>query len=297
MFVTMEVELTDKLYRIQAVDRARKIPSLNYLFDKSTEVYDRVKGVNTFVNWVFDMVENVVNTVIEKSSPVARLIEKPIYTLDKTLCQGLDFMEIKLPIIKEESKQILDRTKSIVTDHLGPAVKTLSNFKHETEQKVEIMILLAYYKAHYLRLYSWQQADRVMSTETGINILKTVDNTTHFVELILDKYLPATQEEIEEDTVELCSEHAKLHHTLERLTEFGNRASRRIYLAFVEHSQYMYKIEILILILYAVIVIQTMKVLEMLFAGALKLFSSYRYLFFRAFTHVTMDLFVTTTKS
>lgn len=62
------------------------------------------------------------------------------------------------------------------------------------------MILLTYYKVHYLRLYSWQQADRVMSTQTGISILKTVDNTTHLVELILDKYLPASNEEIEEDT-------------------------------------------------------------------------------------------------
>lgn len=62
------------------------------------------------------------------------------------------------------------------------------------------MILLTYYKVHYLRLYSWQQADRVMSTETGISILKTVDNTTHLVELILDKYLPASHDEIQEDT-------------------------------------------------------------------------------------------------
>ena len=29
-----------------------------------------------------------------------------------------------------------------------------------------------------------------MSTETGINILKTVDNTTDLAELMLDKYLP-----------------------------------------------------------------------------------------------------------
>ncbi|XP_035723513.1 perilipin-2-like [Vespa mandarinia] len=282
----MEVKLTDRLYRIQSVDRARKIPSLNYLFDKSTKVYDRMKGANTFVNWAFDMVENVVNIVIEKSTPVARLMEKPIYTLDKTLCQGFDFMEVKLPIIKEEPKEILDRTKSFVTNHLRPAVKTFSDLKHETKQKVRIMILLTYYKVHYLRLYSWQQADRVMSTQTGISILKTVDNTTHLVELILDKYLPASHEEIEEDTEELCSEHAKLHHTVERLTEFGSRASRRIYLALVEHSQHMYKIEILILILYALIVIQTMKVLEILFTFVFKLFSSYAYFFFLGILHI-----------
>lgn len=103
----METELPDQFYRIQAVDRARKIPSVNYLWDKSTEVYERVKGTNTFLNWAFDTVESVVNTMIEKSLPVAKLIEKPIYTLDKTLCQGIDFVEVKLPIIKEEPKQVI----------------------------------------------------------------------------------------------------------------------------------------------------------------------------------------------
>lgn len=58
------------------------------------------------------------------------------------------------------------------------------------------MTLLTYYKVHYFRIYSWQQADKVMSTETGISILKTVDSTTDLAELMLDKYLPATYEEL-----------------------------------------------------------------------------------------------------
>lgn len=41
-----------------------------------------------------------------------------------------------------------------------------------------------------MRVYSWQQADKMMSTETGINILKTVDSTTDLAEIMLDKYLP-----------------------------------------------------------------------------------------------------------
>lgn len=39
-----------------------------------------------------------------------------------------------------------------------------------------------------------------MSTETGINILKTVDNTTDFAEIMLDKYLPPPEEEIHINT-------------------------------------------------------------------------------------------------
>lgn len=78
----------------------------------------------------------------------------------------------------------------MVSVHLRPAVKTFTDLKHETKHKVKIMKLHTYCKIHYLRTYSWQQADRVMSTETGINILKTIDSTTDFIELILDKYLP-----------------------------------------------------------------------------------------------------------
>ncbi|XP_011268368.1 lipid storage droplets surface-binding protein 2 [Camponotus floridanus] len=270
---TMETKFPDQFYRIQAVDRARKIPSVNYLWDKSTEVYERVKGTNTFLNWAFDTVESVVNTMIEKSLPIARLMEKPIYTLDKTLCQGIDFVEVKLPIIKEEPKQILNRTKSIVSKRIRPAVKIFIDLKQGTKQRVRVMTLFTYYKVHYLRVYSWQQADKVMSTETGINILKTVDNTTEFAEIMLDKYLPPPEEEIYINTEKLCSEHAKLHHTMERLGEFSNRAWRRIYYAMMERLQHMYKIEILILVLHALVIIQAIKFLESVVNLIFKLFS------------------------
>lgn len=102
----MEVESSNYIYKIQVINRARKIPSVNYLWDKSTEVYGRLKETNVFVHWAFNTVENVFNTMIEKSLPIAKLIEKPINTIDKTLCQGLDYIEVKLPIIKEEPEQV-----------------------------------------------------------------------------------------------------------------------------------------------------------------------------------------------
>lgn len=102
----MDSTLSEQSCKIHAIDRALQIPSVNYLWDKSTEVYGRVKGVNTFTNWAFDTIEMMLTAVITKSLPVARLMEKPIYNLDKTLCHGIDFVEIKLPIIKEDPKQV-----------------------------------------------------------------------------------------------------------------------------------------------------------------------------------------------
>lgn len=102
----MEIESSNYIYKIQVINRARKIPSVNYLWDKSTEVYGRLKETNVLVHWAFNTVENVFNTMIEKSLPITKLIEKPINTIDKTLCQGLDYIEIKLPIIKEEPEQV-----------------------------------------------------------------------------------------------------------------------------------------------------------------------------------------------
>lgn len=71
----------------------------------------------------------------------------------------------------------------------------------------------------------------------------------------------------------LCSEHVKLHHTMERLSEFSTRAYRRIYYALMERLQHMYKIEILILVLHALVVIQAIKFLESVVSFIFKLFS------------------------
>ncbi|XP_043281771.1 lipid storage droplets surface-binding protein 2-like isoform X2 [Venturia canescens] len=258
----MENESFEELFKIRSIDRALRIPSVSYLWDKSTKAYGKVKGANVFINWAFDTMENVVGAVIVRTLPVARLMEGPIYNLDKTLCQGLDFVEVKLPIIKEEPKEILDRTKSLVTDHLRPAVQTFMDLKEETEQRVKIIRLHTSYKVHYLRVYSWRQADKVMSTETGINILRTVDNTTVLAELMLDKYLPAAEDENYEAEEMQCCDHDNLHHTIIRLSEFGSRATRRIYFAVMDRLQHMYKIEILIVLIHVLVVIRVIKILE-----------------------------------
>lgn len=74
-------------------------------------------------------------------------------------------------------------------------IETIQRLKQEAEQKLKIIKLQTYYRAHYFRIYSWQQADKVMSTETGMNILETVDNTTYFAESILNRYLPPLLDE------------------------------------------------------------------------------------------------------
>lgn len=239
----MEVGSSKHMCKIEAVNRARKIPTVNYLWDKSTEVYGHVKETNVFVHWACNTMENLVDTMIEKSLPVAKLIEKPICTLDKTLCQGIDYVEVKLPIIKEEPEQIINQTKSFVSECLKPAVETFTNLKKGTKHKVKVIKLHTYYKVHYLRMYSWQQADRIMSTETGISILKTVDSTADFVELILDKYLLVPYDFHPNETERFCNEDAKLHHTVRRLSEFRSRVSERIHFALTEYHR-IYRTEV-----------------------------------------------------
>lgn len=95
--------------------------------------------------------------------------------------------------------QILDRTKLIVLESIGPAFRTFKELKEGTEEYVSVIKIRTLYKVHYLRSYSWRQADRVMSTEAGVTILKTLDETAELAELLLDKYLPALDEEELED--------------------------------------------------------------------------------------------------
>lgn len=60
-----------------------------------------------------------------------------------------------------------------------------------------------------------------------------------------------------------------------RLSEFGSRATRRIYVAFMDRLQHMYKIEILIIIIHALVVIQAIKLVETLLNFVLKTVNDY----------------------
>lgn len=71
----------------------------------------------------------------------------------------------------------------------------------------------------------------------------------------------------------LCSEHAKLHHTMERLSGFSIRASRRIYFALMEKFRNTYKIETLILILHGLVIVQMITILEVIISSIFKLVS------------------------
>lgn len=63
-------------------------------------------------------------------------------------------------------------------------------------------------------------------------------------------------------TEDQCCDHDNLHHTIIRLSEFGSRATRRIYLAVMDRLQHMYKIEILIVLIHVLVVIRVIKILE-----------------------------------
>lgn len=104
---SFSLENVSRNHRIQAFDRALEIPSVNYLWYKSAEVYTRVKCVNRVVRRALDTLENAVSVVAQSAMPVARLMEKPIFTLDRSLCQGIDFVQFKLPIVKEDPMRVI----------------------------------------------------------------------------------------------------------------------------------------------------------------------------------------------
>ncbi|KAF7995337.1 hypothetical protein HCN44_006444 [Aphidius gifuensis] len=120
----MDSELSYKYYKIKTIDKASII---NIAWDKSIKIYEKVKNVYVLTNWAFDIIE----IILEKSLTIVRFIEKPIYNIDKELCRGIDFVEVKLPIIKENPAQILEKI-------YRPALQIFVDFKNETEQRVTL---------------------------------------------------------------------------------------------------------------------------------------------------------------
>lgn len=95
---------------LKVIDRVKELPIVEIALIKSAETYYKVKDSNALVNWALTTAETSLNTAkkqaIPIAAPIAKKLESPIGFVDNTLCFGLDKIEEKVPLVKEQPAQV-----------------------------------------------------------------------------------------------------------------------------------------------------------------------------------------------
>ncbi|KPU75043.1 uncharacterized protein Dana_GF21059, isoform C [Drosophila ananassae] len=178
----------DLLPHLESLERIIKLPVVNAAWDKSQDVYGKVKGKNRVFEWALTAAEDCVTRAVTTAAPFVTKLDKPIAYVDQTLVKGIDKLEVKAPIIKDTPQEIYNQAKSKVIDVVQPHLERVVKFKAAGQQK-----------AASLKDLAWQKANEVLATQYGSLAVNGVDTTTALAERLLEYYFPKCESDVEED--------------------------------------------------------------------------------------------------
>ncbi|XP_026848389.1 lipid storage droplets surface-binding protein 2 isoform X3 [Drosophila persimilis] len=178
----------DLLPHLESLERIIKLPVVNAAWDKSQDVYGKVKGKNRVFEWALTAAEDCVTRAVTTAAPYVTKLDRPISFVDQTLVKGIDKLEVKAPIIKDTPQEIYNQAKSKVIDVVQPHLERVVKFKAAGQQK-----------AASLKDLAWQKANEVLATQYGSLAVNGVDTTTALAERLLEYYFPKSESDVEED--------------------------------------------------------------------------------------------------
>ncbi|KAM8720990.1 hypothetical protein ACLKA7_006947 [Drosophila subpalustris] len=208
----------DLLPHLESLERIIKLPVVNAAWDKSQDVYGKVKGKNRVFNWALNAAEDCVARAVTTAAPIVNRLDRPIAYVDQTLVKGIEQLEVKAPIIKDTPQEIYTQAKNKVIDVVQPHLERVVKFKAAGQQK-----------AASLKDLAWQKANEVLATQYGSLAVNGVDTTTALAERLLEYYFPKCESDVEEDNVPVPASEDPVLHTVQTVGRLSNKISRRVY--------------------------------------------------------------------
>lgn len=195
---------------------------------------------NPMFNWAFRTTENVVKGAVTFSAPIVNKFDAPINFVDQTFVKGLDKLEEKVPVIKEQPAEILNQAKAKVMDVVQPQIDKVCSLRKSGERK-----------AASLKELSYNKAKEVLATSYGSVAVTGIDSTAVLAERLLDSFFPKTEEDDVDDanstlnilvhtlpvnssfissfSEPISAEEDPVLHTVQTIGRLNNKVARRVY--------------------------------------------------------------------
>lgn len=115
--------------QLECVQRISKLPVVELMWNHTTGMYEKVKGSSSVANWTLSSAEATMQKAMQHAAPVAKMLEQPIHKMDETLCKGLNTLEEKVPIVKEQPDQVIAAAKTYANATMQPAMEKVGAVK------------------------------------------------------------------------------------------------------------------------------------------------------------------------
>ncbi|KAH0945311.1 hypothetical protein HN011_010467 [Eciton burchellii] len=207
--------------RLEVIDRVKNIPVVHSAIEKTGSTYSYVKDSHHLVNWALSYAEAGLHyataTAAPITAPLAKKFEEQITAVDQKLCEGLDIVEEKVPMVKKPPQQIYDAAKAVMSSKIQPTIEKLNVAKTSAAQQ-----------ASMLKETSITKANELLSTQYGNMAIQGVDNTSMLLNRLLDRYFPPVEGE-EETPAPVSVEENKVMHAVQTIGQLSSKTANRVY--------------------------------------------------------------------
>lgn len=206
---------------LDVIDRVKNIPVIHTAIEKTGSTYSYLKDSNHLIHWALTQAEAGLNYATATAAPIAVPLSKkfkgPISAVDQKLCEGLDMVEQKVPIVKQPPQQIYDAAKAVMGSSLQPTIEKLHAAKESATQQ-----------ASTLKEISIAKANELLNTQYGSMAVQGVDNTSVLINGLLDHYFPPVQGE-ESAPAPVSADENKVLHAVQTIGQLSSKTANRVY--------------------------------------------------------------------
>lgn len=203
------------------IDRVKNIPMVHSAIEKTGSTYSYVKDSHYLINWALSYAEAGLHyasaTAAPLAAPLAHKFEGQINAVDQKLCEGLDVVEQKVPLMTQPPQQIYDAAKAIMSSSVQPTIDKLHAAKESASQQVST-----------LKTISIEKANELLNTQCGSKAVQSVDNTSVLINRLLDRYFPPVAPETEEPAPVSADEN-KVLHAVQTIGQLSKKTANRVY--------------------------------------------------------------------
>lgn len=187
------------------VTRVANLPLVSSTYDLVSSAYISTKDQHPYLRSVCEMAEKGVKTVtsvaVTSALPIIQKLEPQIAVANTYACKGLDRIEERLPILNQPTAEIVANAKGAVTGAKDAVTTTVAGAKDSVASTITGVVD----KTKGAVTGSVERTKSVVNG--GINtvlgsrmvqlVSSGVENALAKSELLVDQYLPLTQEELE----------------------------------------------------------------------------------------------------
>ncbi len=187
------------------VTRVANLPLVSSTYDLVSSAYISTKDQHPYLRSVCEMAEKGVKTVtsvaVTSALPIIQKLEPQIAVANTYACKGLDRIEERLPILNQPTAEIVANARGAVTGAKDAVTTTVAGAKDSVASTITGVVD----KTKGAVTGSVERTKSVVNgsinTVLGSRMVQLVssgvENALAKSELLVDQYLPLTQEELE----------------------------------------------------------------------------------------------------